>query len=479
MTTPVIYWFRNDLRLSDLPGFNAAVATGQPLIACYVLDDETPREWQAGGASRWWLHHALSALAAELRSLGGTLLIRRGPAQREIPTLAEATGASAVYCSRSYEPWANALEKDLFQQLSSREVALKRYGGTLLFEPDTIANQAGKPFRVFTPFWKTCRRQTPPDAPLPPPAKPVFHPLAGAGLNPEDLALLPRKPNWAAHWSELWQPGSAGAQHSLQRFLKSALDDYDESRNHPDREATSRLSPHLHFGELSPRQLWHAIHQHCAEQPGLEHQRDKFLSELGWREFSHHLMHHFPTMVDQPFKPQYEAFPWIGTADNLLAWQQGRTGYPIIDAGMRELWHTGYMHNRVRMIAASFLTKHLLIPWQAGQRWFWDTLVDADLANNSCGWQWVAGSGADAAPYFRIFNPTLQGTRFDKAGDYVRHWVPELAAMPARYIHEPSTAPAQVLAQAQVVLGDNYPLPIVNHKAARAAALAAYASLKT
>ena len=478
MTAPVIYWFRQDLRTTDLPALNAAAATGQPLVACYILDDESPGQWQSGGASRWWLHHSLCALAEELRELGATLLIRRGPARREIPALAKETGASAVYCSRSYEPWAATLENDLHRELDREHVALKRYGGTLLFEPEQIANLSGKPFRVFTPFWKSCRRQTPPDAPQPLAHKPLFHSAALDGLEPEALALLPREPDWAAHWGELWQPGSKGAQHSLARFLKGAIEDYDESRNHPMRDATSRLSPHLHFGEVSPRQVWHAICQHCAGQPGLEHQRDKFLSELGWREFSHHLMHHFPTINDHPFKPQFEAFPWLGVPANLTAWQQGLTGYPIVDAGMRELWHTGYMHNRVRMITASFLTKHLLLPWQAGQRWFWDTLVDADLANNSCSWQWVAGSGADASPYFRIFNPTLQGIKFDADGDYVRHWVPELAAMPAKYIHEPSVAPAQVLEQAQVILGKHYPQPIVNHKAAREAALTAYASLK-
>jgi deoxyribodipyrimidine photo-lyase len=478
MSNPIIYWFRQDLRTADLPGLLAAAATERPLIACYIHDEKTPGEWAPGGASRWWLHYSLQALAGELEALGGQLLIRRGDALTELPALAHHVAAEGIYCSRHYEPWAGPLEQALHDSLEGDGIAFRRYPGSLLFEPDQVRNQAGQPFRVFTPFWKACRRQAEPGRPLAPPGKLRWHPLPAESLSLEQLGLLPRNPDWAAHWDTLWQPGSRGAEGSLQRFLDGPLADYREGRDHPARDTTSRLSPHLHFGELSPRQLWHTLQRHCAHHPELEQQRDKFLSELGWREFSYHLLHHFPSIPEQPFKSDFEAFPWMGSDQMLRAWQEGRTGYPIVDAGMRELWQTGYMHNRVRMIAASFLTKHLLIPWQSGERWFWDTLVDADLANNACGWQWVAGSGADAAPYFRIFNPTLQGKKFDASGEYVRRWVPELANLPDKYIHQPDQAPSEALDAAAISLGKDYPLPIVEHQSAREAALAAYASLK-
>jgi deoxyribodipyrimidine photo-lyase len=475
LTSPVIYWFRQDLRCRDLPGLAAAAATGQPLLCCYILDDHSAGPWAAGGASRWWLHHSLAALSHELQDHGGQLIFLRGPAERELSALVEQASATAVYCSRVYEPWADALENRLHQRFSDQGVAFKRYPGELLFQPERVRNKAGKPFRVFTPFWKACRAQT---EPHPPAAMPHLDFAATApGLTLEDLALLPRNPDWAAHWQDLWQPGANGASAALTRFLRHALDDYAHSRDHPDRAATSLLSPHLHFGEIAPQRLWLEVRRHCAAHPQLADQEKKFLSELGWREFSRHLLHHFPQLTETPFKANFEHFPWLGDHGTLDAWQRGQTGYPIVDAGMRELWQTGYMHNRVRMITASFLTKHLLLPWQMGQRWFHDTLVDADLANNSCSWQWVAGCGADAAPYFRIFNPTLQGTRFDAEGAYVRRWVPELAALPSRYIHAPDQAPVNVLAAAGVDLGRTYPLPVVEHKAAREAALSAYAAL--
>jgi deoxyribodipyrimidine photo-lyase len=290
--------------------------------------------------------------------------------------------------------------------------------------------------------------------------------------------LRPSNPDWAEGWSELWEPGSNGAYKRLKQFLAGPVSDYTDGRNHPAREATSRLSPHLHFGEISVRTLWHQAQALAGSDPGSQQQIDKFLSEMGWREFSHHLLHHFPHLSSQPFKPQFSDFPWLGNEAGLRAWQLGQTGYPIVDAGMRELWQTGYMHNRIRMVTASFLTKHLLVHWRAGARWFWDTLLDADLANNSCGWQWVAGSGADASPYFRIFNPVIQGEKFDGQGHYVRQWVPELARLPDRYLNKPWEAPANVLEAAGVTLGGNYPTPIVDHKAARESALAAYASIK-
>lgn len=477
MPNPIIYWFRQDLRTTDLPGLAAAVATGQPLLACYILDDASPGEHRPGSASRWWLHHSLTALSAELDKLGIPLVLRRGATASELGRLIEESGADALYCARQYEPWARQLEQQLHQDLQ-QSVTFKRFPGALLFEPENISNQSGQPFKVFTPFWRHCRNGEPPPAPRPAPraARGFAGSIAGDSL--DGWQLCPKDPDWAATWTSLWQPGSAGAHSRLETFLAAGVNDYSEGRDHPARDTTSRLSPHLHFGEISPRQVWHEAMALAAGDAACREQIDKFLSELGWREFSYHLLHHFPDLAEQPFKPQFKRFPWLGDSAALTAWQRGQTGYPIVDAGMRELWQTGYMHNRVRMVVASFLTKHLLIHWRAGARWFWDTLVDADLANNSCGWQWVAGSGADASPYFRIFNPVTQGEKFDEQGIYIRRWVPELAGLPDRYLNRPWAAPKDVLADAGVCLGASYPGPIVDHKAAREAALAAYAAIK-
>ncbi|MCB1706197.1 MAG: deoxyribodipyrimidine photo-lyase [Halioglobus sp.] len=476
---PVIYWFRQDLRLRDLRGLNAAMATGRPVLACYILDDESPGEWQMGAASRWWLHHSLAALSRDIEKAGGQLYLGRGRATAVLAGMASSCGADLVCCSRQYEPWARQLEVDLHAALEQQGVELKRYSGSLMWEPETVSTQGGTPFKVFTPFWRRCR-----DLPvaLDPPAKRVRF-SRWPQLNEQteslgDWALCPEKPNWAESWSALWQPGERHAHAKLERFLAEAVAEYDTGRNYPSRSVTSRLSAHLHFGEIAPARVFHAAREAGQVNPALQGETDKFLSELGWREFSHHLLFHFPTLPEEAFKSDFAAFPWVGGARELQAWQQGRTGYPIVDAGMRELWQTGYMHNRVRMVVASFLCKHLLVSWRAGQRWFWDTLVDADLANNACGWQWVAGSGADASPYFRIFNPTTQGEKFDKQGDYVRRWVPELASLPDRYLHQPWNAPAQVLQEAGIELATDYPLPIVDHRDAREAALAAYADVR-
>ena len=477
-TKPVIYWFRRDLRLSDLPGLLAATSEGREVMPCFILDDDAAGEHATGAASRWWLHHSLASLDSDIRKLGGGLLLRQGDSLSELRSLLTETGADRVYCSRRYEPWAAQQEQQLFTALERDGVLLKRFPGTLLWQPEQVLNQAGLPFKVFTPFWKRCLQLPTPSLPMGVPDDLRFASTENPGLELDDLQLLPRNPNWAAHWNQLWTPGEAGARRRLASFLDHGIDDYNEGRNHPAQEKTSKLSAHVAFGEISPRQLWDAMQPLRVSGQNSCKQADKFLSEMGWREFSHHLLHHFPTLIEQPFKPGFANFPWSGKQEHLAIWQKGLTGYPVVDAGMRELWHTGYMHNRVRMIVASFLTKHLLLPWQLGEAWFRNTLVDADLANNSCGWQWVAGSGADAAPYFRIFNPTLQGEKFDKAGDYVRRWVPELAALPDKYLHEPAKAPAAVLEEAGVVLDQTYPEPIVEHRAAREAALAAFQSIK-
>ncbi len=478
MKQPIVYWFRLDLRLDDLPGLQAAIDSGMPVLPVFVLDDDTAGAWSTGGASRWWLHHSLASLQAELEALGAQLLLRRGAASEVLPAVARECNAAAVYCSRMHEPWSPAMEAELHDTLEAEGIAFKRFPGSLLFEPERVSTGGGTPFKVFTPFWKACLALGEPAAPLQRPARLDIPDSVPRGLSLADLELRPRNPDWAAHWIDLWQPGSRGASDAVSRFLAGPVADYDEGRNHPAREATSRLSPHMHFGEISPRQVWHLAQAACGADPSLAKQRDKFLSELGWREFSHHLLHHFPEIVEQPFREGFANFPWLGNEDMLSAWQRGMTGYPLVDAGMRELWQTGYMHNRVRMVTASFLTKHLLVHWRRGEAWFRDTLVDADLANNVCGWQWVAGSGADAAPYFRIFNPTVQGQRYDEDGDYIRRWVPELAGLPTRHLHDPSAAPAEVLAAAGVEIGTDYPAPIVDHREAREAALAAYASIK-
>ena len=477
--SPVIYWFRQDLRLDDLPGLNAAFATGRPVLACYILDDDSPGDWALGGASRWWLHHSLTSLAVDVEKRGGQLHLSRGRPDTILAQLADSTGADLVCCSRQYEPWARLLEEQLHDALSGTGVELKRYSGSLLWEPESIKNKAGTPFKVFTPFWRKCRVLPVAETSNPRAEFVTWSTYKPSSLRIEDLELLPVTPNWAPSWEQLWQPGERGAVRKLKAFMRGAIAQYDKGRNYPARGATSGLSPHLHFGEIAPHRIFRSVREAELANPELDNEAEKFLSELGWREFSYHLLFHFPTMPTHAFKSDFAAFPWVGGVDALTAWQQGKTGYPIVDAGMRELWQTGYMHNRVRMVAASFLCKHLLVDWRSGQRWFWDTLVDADLANNACGWQWVAGSGADASPYFRIFNPTTQAQKFDGDGDYLRRWLPELAALPNKFLHQPSSAPIGVLSDAGVILGETYPFPIVDHRDARGAALAAYADMKS
>ncbi len=479
MNTTVIYWFRQDLRTRDLAGLAAAAERGDRVIPCYVLDTATPGQWAPGGASRWWLHHSLTALDESLRSLGSRLLIRSGAAEDVITSLVAEVDAQAVYCSRCHEPWAAELEERLHETLTPSGVDFRRYPGALLLEPEGVSTKAGAPYKVFTPFWRAAREVLSPSQPLPPPTSlpPVDASLAGIAI--DELQLLPRKPDWANGWNEHWQPGEAGALRTSEAFFTSRIGDYARGRDFPGRDSTSKLSPHLHLGEMSPRMLWHAARQHADRQPDDSDQVEKFLTELGWREFSAHLLHHFPTIPESNFKDSFDNFPWLGQDRHLTAWQQGQTGYPLVDAGMRELWSTGYMHNRVRMVVGSFLVKHLLISWQRGEEWFWDTLVDADLANNACGWQWIAGSGADAAPYFRIFNPTTQSQRFDPKAVYIRRWVPELAKLPDKHIHQPEQAPADVLADAGVTIGKTYPEPIVIHAEARRAALDAWETVRS
>jgi deoxyribodipyrimidine photo-lyase len=474
---PAIVWFTNDLRLGDHAALTAACASGRPVIACYVANTDLGAA-APGAASRWWLHHSLGRLARRFARHGGRLVLRRGPMAETLRGIASSCNAAEIHASRSFEPSLAATQAALRVELGHDDIRLELHPGALLVEPTGLRTQAGRPYRVFTPFWRACTQEYSPQVPLPPPAKMVF---SEASLESESLEawnLLPRKPNWALGFAEQWDPGEQGAHRRLGVFLADDLAAYATARDRPDQDSTSRLSPHLHFGEISPRQVWHAVRTESQARALPLRSTETFLKEIGWREFSHHLLWHWPGIHEAPFRPEFSGFPWRDDDAALRAWQRGQTGFPFVDAGMRQLWATGWMHNRVRMVVASFLVKDLLIHWARGAAWFWDTLVDADLANNSASWQWVAGSGADAAPYFRVFNPASQGRKFDPHGVYVRRWVPELARLPAPYIHDPSAAPAEELRKARVVLGETYPWPIVEHKRARERALAAYSVVK-
>jgi len=477
---PTIVWFRNDLRLADNPALRAAA--GGPVLAVYVLDDETPDLRRLGGASRWWLHGSLAALDAALAAKGGRLLFFRGSADAVIPALAAAANAQAVVWNRRYDEAERAQDARIKAQLKAAGVNATSFNSHLLNEPWEIESKAGAPLKVFGAYWRAALSKGPPPEPLPEPstlAAAVPAELIGGPMALEALGLKPSHPNWATEMEVLWRPGEASAREALQAFLATAAKSYGDRRNRPDIQGTSRLSPHLRFGEIGPRQVWHAA-RHALESgrsTASEGDVDKFLSEIGWREFAHHLLFHFPALATRNFQPRFDAFPWRDSPDALEAWRRGLTGFPIVDAGMRQLWRTGWMHNRVRMVTASFLVKHLLIDWRRGEDWFWDTLLDACPANNPASWQWVAGSGADAAPYFRVFAPVLQGEKFDPSGDYVRAFVPELARLPAAYIHKPWEAPRQVLVQAGVALGQTYPLPIIKHEVGRERALAAFKSI--
>jgi deoxyribodipyrimidine photo-lyase len=470
---PTILWFRNDLRLADNPALHAA--SEGPVLPVYILDDAAAGRWAAGGAARWWLHYSLEALAEALHAKGAELLLLQGEAAKLIPELAHKIGATTVHACTLVAPWARERDAAIAQALHGEDRALELHN-PFLTAPEAIRTGQGKPYSVYTPFAKAVMKLGEPPPPIPPPKRlnGVKPPAGGVSL--AGLALLPRKPvpDWAAAFADFWQPGEAGAQGQLHRFLDDALADYPTGRNLPGEDGSSRLSPHLHWGEISPRQVWHAVRGR--EVPPAA--ADTYLKEIIWREFSHSILWHQPHLPEKPLHAEYGHFPYLPNAKAQKAWQQGQTGYPIVDAGMRQLWRLGWMHNRVRMVVASLFIKHLLQPWQDGEAWFWDTLVDADLGNNSFNWQWVAGCGADASPFFRVFNPVLQGEKFDPAGDYVREFVPELAKVPDKWVHRPWEAPADVLRGAGVVLGKTYPEPIIDHATGRARALEALATMK-
>jgi deoxyribodipyrimidine photo-lyase len=477
---PAIIWFRLDLRLSDNPALRAAMQRRGAVLPLFIWAPDEEGEWAPGGASRWWLHQSLAALEAALRKLNSRLILRRGSALGVLQALMKETGAGAVFWNRRYEPAVIARDAKVTESLRADGLTVETFNAALLHEPWTIQNKSGKPFQVFTPFWRHCLALPDPAEPLPAPKHLAAPKKWPASFTLDELELEPEI-NWTDGLRAAWQPGEPGAATLLTRFLAEAFEDYAKQRNRPDLTGTSRLSPHLHFGEISPRQVWRAVRRVAVQRalPAVKWRTSEFLAELQWREFAHHLLFHFPHTPTVPLRAGFKKFPWRKEAAWLKAWQRGRTGYPIVDAGMRELWTTGWLHNRVRMIVASFLVKDLLIDWKEGARWFWDTLVDADLAQNTLGWQWTAGCGADAAPFFRVFNPASQGEKFDPRGDYVSRWCPELARVPARWIHQPHRAPPEILRAAGVELGRAYPEPMVSHAIARDVALEAFARIKS
>ena len=465
-----IVWFRQDLRLADNPALSEAIRLSESIVPIFIFHKSKPA---LGEASAWWLHHSLSSLEKSLNEIDSYLVIRKGEPEEEIAKFVESENIDSIFWNRLYQPSDIKRDKKIKDRYSKTTVDVKSFNGSLLIEPWNILNSSNKPFQVFTPFWKKLNREYIPPKLLPKPKKVVSPKLKLKSIKVKELNLLP-KITWDKEFYNQWTPGETGAKKFLDSFLSKKVDSYQEERDFPRISATSRLSPYLHFGEISPKQIWLKAEKKLETGKSIE----PYLRQIAWRDFAHSMLFHFPATTNKPLREKFSKFPTIKSAKSLRAWQEGKTGYPIVDAGMRELWVTGWMHNRVRMIVGSFLVKHLLQSWQKGAEWFWDTLVDADLANNTFGWQWIAGCGADAAPYFRIFNPILQGEKFDKQGDYVKKWIPELSELPKQYLHKPWEAPKAVLLEAGIELGVDYPFPIVDHQEARARALEAYDELK-
>jgi deoxyribodipyrimidine photo-lyase len=467
-------WFRQDLRLADNPALVDACGRGE-IIPIYILDDENADSWKRGGASRWWLHHALEDLN---RSLNQGLQLYKGEASAILSVLAHQTGAEAIVWNRCYEPWRIVRDANIKSALKGQGLDVQSFNGSLLWEPWQVLKKDSTPYKVFTPYYRRgCLSAVAPRQPIPIPKSINISKTSNHSLRLEDLNLLP-KINWDGEMNARWDISEAAAHTRLDEFVMDDLQDYREGRNFPNKPNVSRLSPYLHFGQISPNIAWHRASEAGAFVTN-EQSLDTFLSELGWREFSNYLLYHFPKLPTDNLQARFDLFPWAENTDaDLKAWQRGNTGYPLVDAGMRELYNTGYMHNRVRMVVGSFLVKNLLVHWHHGERWFWDCLVDADLASNSASWQWIAGCGADAAPFFRIFNPITQSEKFDKQGAYIRRYVPELANLPDKYIHAPWLAPSEILTAAGVDIGIDYPAPIIDIKESRERALAAFAVTK-
>ena len=467
-----IHWFRQDLRLSDNPALDAATQH-ESVLPIYILDDEASAQYRMGAASRVWLHHSLGELN---KSLNGKLAIFRGDARVVLSELTSRVGVRHVYWNRCYEPWRVARDRRIKSELAERGIAVHSRNGSLLWEPWSVCKADGTPYKVFTPYYRNaCVTAPTPRAPLAAPSlqgRTIQAPDKAGSLTLDELELLPNHA-WARQTMETWRFGENAAHARLDSFLDSGIERYKAGRDFPASASVSRLSPHLHFGELSPQQAWYSASR-CGASDEVEH----FRRELAWREFSHSLLYHFPGLPQTNLQSKFDRFPWLEQTEHLQAWQRGQTGHPLVDAGMRELWQTGYMHNRVRMVVGSFLVKNLLLHWHHGAAWFWDCLFDADLANNSASWQWIAGCGADAAPYFRVFNPATQGEKFDPQGQYTRRFVPELDLLPDKYLYRPWEAPPLVLREAGVRLGQDYPLPIVDLKTSRGRALEAYATVR-
>ena len=477
---PTIVWFRNDLRIADQPALHAAVERGGPVICVFILETDNGLR-PLGAASRWWLHHSLERLGADLAKAGASLTLYAGAAAEIIPAVMEANGAGALFFTRRYGGSSTALDKAIEAAVASETCVVETFNGRLLHEPWDIKTKAGGNYGVYTPYWKAAMALGAPTAPLPKPRElraAVPAPDGPKAVALEDLDLLPTKPNWAAGWDDNWTPGEAGAAKRLAAFLREGLADYPAERDRLASWGTSRLSPHLRFGELSPRQIHAAVEATRAKVPN--EAVGKYLAEIGWREFDYQVLHYHPDVAKKNLNAKFDRLPWADVPKaQIAAWKKGQTGFPVVDAGMRELWSTGYMHNRVRMITASFLIKDLLCDWRVGEQWFWDCLCDADPANNTMNWQWVAGTGADASPFFRIFNPVSQGERYDPDGEYIRRHVPELAKLKGKAIHAPWLADEAVLRDAGVELGSTYPRPILDHGESRQRALEAYRKVKT
>lgn len=470
-----IVLFQRDLRLADNPAFHAACERGK-IVPVFVLRDHNEK-WPMGSASQWWLHHSLTALNHHLNEFDARLLTyQHQDTASAIKALSKHVNADAVFWNRRYAPDEIIADTQLKQELKVAGLTVKSFNGSLLNEPWTILNKQELPYKVFTPYWRECCRQSNISDALPIPTSITMPSGDISGDSLEKFNLLPTTPDWSTGIKARWEPGEKSAAKKWQLFLENSINQYEDARNIPSISGTSYLSPHLAFGEISPRQIWHDVMSEQVFQKSKN--LDRYLSEIGWREFSYYQLYHFPHILESSFNIKFDHFPWLENPSALKAWQRGMTGYPIVDAGMRELWHTGYMHNRVRMIVASFLCKDLLIHWQEGAKWFWDTLVDADIASNTASWQWTAGCGADAAPFFRIFNPMTQGEKFDGEGIYTRKWIPELASMPNKYLQKPWEAPKDVMQSINMTLGKDYPLPIVDHKIARVDALERFKTLK-
>ncbi len=478
----VIVWFREDLRLEDNPAFFTACQKAKHIIPVYIFDDQNSGRWPLGAASRWWLERSLTSLAQQLKRHGNELLFFKGDALEVLSKIAARSNAAAVYWNRLYGPAQIERDKKVKSTLRQSGIDAVSLKGNVLIEPWKVLNKSDQPYKVFTPYWNRVKQLL---VNQPPSIYPLLDAIPSApkklpdSMTIKSLKLYTGDVDWARDFPDYWQPGVGGAKNLKNTFIDAAIDNYSNQRDLPDVDGTSRLSPHLHFGELSVNQLWFDIWQSLqSESQATQQQLWSYLRQLVWRDFSQYLLFHFKQIDEQPFRPEFTEFPWQHDQQSLQLWQQGKTGYPLVDAGMRQLWRAGWMHNRVRMVCASFLTKHLLIHWHHGANWFWDTLVDADLANNSCGWQWVAGCGADAAPYFRIFNPITQSKKFDAKGNYIRRWVPELAGLDTKYIHEPWLATEAKGKQTGLELNQNYPHIIIEHSFARQRALQAYAQMR-